>query len=202
MKQYTAAGGAATAFGFNLTFLPEFLYFNPAANQLTSLKVEDQGTGVLLDLDTTGINAVKNFMCPGVVSNGVLLRLAAGNILGRNVYISGVTSAAGAVDFFTNGDNKTQIMYKTTKAYILASNPTVFTKFSALFLPSLAAGDKVYIDFADGSSQIFEREDLNALSGIFQQVVGYIVNNVGSYISKVTVITASAQTAYQMAVLI
>lgn len=202
MKQYTAAGGAGAAFNFPLTFLPEFFYFNPAANQLTSLKVEDQGDGILLDLDTTGINAVKNFMTSGIVTNGVFLRLADGIILNRNVTISGVTSAAGAVDFFCSGDNMGKTPFKYTKATILANNLTAFTKFSALFLPSLAAGDRVYIEFNDGTQQIFEREELNMLSGIYQNVVGYIINNVGSYIKKASVLAAAQQTGYQLSVLL
>lgn len=201
MKAYTAAGGAATAFSFQLTFLPEFLIFNPSTNQLTSLKVEDQGDGVILDLDTTGLNAMKNFLFSGTKANAVCLLLADGVKLGRNITVSGVTSAAGAVDFYTSGDKRGVSTIKSLKAAILANNPTLFTKFTALFLPSLAAGDKVYIDYIDGHSQIFERDELEQISGHIQNVVGYLVNNLQSYINKVTVIAASQQTAYVMTVL-
>ena len=201
MKQYTAAGGAATPFSFNLTFLPEFLFY-ATANALTSLKVEDQGDGVLLDLDATGIGAAKNFMATGVPTNGFLFRLADGTKLGRNITISGVTSAAGTVDFFCSGDTPGVSSFKYQKAAILANNPTVFDKFSALFIPSLAAGDRIIIDFASGLTQIFEREELAAISGLYQATTGYIINNVGSYISKATVICASANTAYALSVLI
>jgi len=196
MKNFTAAGGAATAFTYTGTFLPEFLYFNPSTNQLTSLKIEDQGGGIYLDLDTTGINACKNFMTDGVVTNGVFLRLANGTILGRNITISGVTSASGAVDFFLCGDRMGDLPYRYTKANVLATTLTYFDKFAALFLPSMAAGDKVYVDFNDGSQQIFEREELNMISGIYQNVVGYIINNVGSYIKRVGVLVASQQLVY------
>lgn len=202
MKAYTAAGGAATPFSFPLTFLPEFLIFNPAANQLTSLKVEDQGDGVILDLDTTGLNALKNFMFAGTKANAVCLVLADGIRLNRNITVSGVTSAAGAIDFFTSGDNKGTTTIKSLKAAILANNPTVFEKFTALFLPSLAAGDKVYVDYNDGNTQIFERDELEQLSGHYQNVTGYVLNNVSSYIKKAQVIAASAQTAYVLTALI
>lgn len=200
MKAYTAAGGAATAFSFQLNFLPEFLVFNPAANQLTSLKVEDQGDGVILDLDTVGINAMKNFMFPGTKTNAVLLILADGVKLDRNITVSGVTSAAGAVDFYTSGDKKGKSTLKSLKAAILANNPTVFTKFTALFVPSIAAGDKAYVDFVDGHSQIYERDELEQISGHYQNVVGYVINNVQSYINKVTMICASQNTAYVLTV--
>jgi len=202
MKAYTAAGGAATPFSFPLTFLPEFLIFNPAANQLTSLKVEDQGDGVILDLDTTGINTLKNFCFEGTKTNACAMILADGVKLGRNITVSGVTSAAGAVDFYTSGDRKGSSTIKSMKAAILANNPTVFTKFSALFLPSIAAGDRAIVDFVDGHTQIFERDELEQISGHYQNVVGYIINNVQSYIQRVQVICASANTAYVMSVLI
>jgi hypothetical protein len=202
MKAYTAAGGAATAFSFQLSFLPEFLLFNAGANQLTSIKVEDQGDGVILDLDTVGINAVKNFMFAGTKANTTLLILADGVKLNRNITISGVTSAAGAVDFYTCGDKKGKSTIKLLKAAILANNPTVFNKFSALFVPSMAAGDRAIIDFVDGHSQIFERDELEQLSGHYENVVGYVINNVQSYINQVTMYCATLNTAYVMTVLI
>jgi hypothetical protein len=201
MKAYTAAGGVATAFSFPLTFIPEFIIFNNVV-PLTSLKVEDQGDGVILDLDATGIAALKNFMFAGTVANNVLLVLADGIRLNRNITVSGVTSAAGAIDFYTSGDNKGTATIKSTKAAILANNPTVFSKFTALFLPSLAAGDKVYVDYNDGSTQIFEAAELSQLSGHFGNVTGIVVNNVSSYIKQVQVIAAAAQTAYLLSLLI
>lgn len=201
MKAFTAPGGVATPFSFPLTFLPEFLIFNNVV-PLTSLKVEDQGDGVILDLDATGIGALKNFMFSGTVASTVCLVLADGIRLNRNITISGVTSAAGAIDFYTSGDKKGLSTVKSTKAAILANNPTVFEKFTALFLPSLAAGDKVYVDYNDGSTQIFELAELNQLSGHYQNVPGVIINNVSSYISRVQVIAAAAQTAYLISVLI
>lgn len=202
MKAYTAAGGAGVPFSFNLTFLPEFLIFNPAANQLTSLKVDDQADGILLDLDTTGLNAAKNFMMPGTKANAVLLRLADGNRPNRNITISGVTSAAGAIDFFAFSDNIGISSFKCGKVAILANNPTTFNKFSALFLPSLAAGDRVIINYRDGYTQITERDELEQLSGLYQAATGYIINNVQSYIDSVQVVAAAAMTAYQLSVLI
>lgn len=201
MKQYTAPGGAATAFSFNMTFLPEFLFY-ATANALTSLKVEDQGDGVILDLDSAGCTAVKNFMVYGIPTNGHLFRLADGVRLNRNITVSGVTSAAGTVDFFVSGDNKGISSFTYNKFSILANNPTDVRKFTALFIPSLAAGDRIYIDYLDGHTQIYEREELAALSGIYQVTTGYVINNVNSYIDKVQIICASLNTAYKMSVLI
>jgi len=202
MKQYTAAGGVGIAFAFNLTFLPEFLFY-ATANALTSLKVEDQGSGVILDLDSAGCTAVKNYMVHGTVpANGHTFRLADGVIIGRNITVSGVTSAAGAVDFFCNGDNRGIAPFKYSKFAILANNPTEVKKFTALFIPSLAAGDRVIVDFTDGHTQIFEREELAALSSLYQLTSGYIINNVNSYIDRVTITCAAANTGYIMSVML
>lgn len=201
MKAFTAPGGAAVAFSFNLTFLPEFLIFNAAANQLTSLKVDDQNDGVILDLDTAGLNACKNFMFNGTKANAVFLRLADGQRNNRNITISGVTSAVGAIDFFACSDNVGISSFKTGKVAVLANNPTEFSKFSALFLPSLAAGDRIIIDYSDGHTQIMERDELEQLSGLYNNIVGYIINNVTSYISNVTVICAAANTVYKLSVI-
>lgn len=201
MKQFTAPGGIATAFTFSLTFMPEYLIFDNTV-PLTSLKVEDQGVGVILDLDTAGIAAVKNFGFQGTKANYVALILANGVILNRNVTISGVTSAAGAVPFFTSGDNKGDVMIRTSKATILANNPTMFEKFTAVFVPSFASGDRAIIDYASGFSQIFEKEELEQLSGHIQNVVTPVVNNLQSYIKKLTAICAAQNTAYVLSAIL
>jgi len=201
MKAYTAAGGAATPFSFQLTFCPEFLVWSNTV-ALTSIKVEDQGYGTVLDLDSTGIPAVGNLMFIGTVASNLMLVLADGVLLNRNITISGVTSAAGAIDFYVSGDKKGTAFMKTTKAAILANNPTVFSKFTALFVPSMAAGDRAIVDYVSGHSQIYEVAELKQLSGHFQNVTGAIINNVQSYIKQVTMLCASQNTAYILSVVV
>ena len=122
MLIFTAPGGIATPFSFNMTYLPEFLSYNPGANPLTSLRVETQEDGVLHDWNAAAIAAMNGFMKVGTVTaNDVNLRLADGELRPKNVTISGVTSAAGAVRFYVCSDNKGLAAFKSSNAAILAS---------------------------------------------------------------------------------
>jgi hypothetical protein len=199
---FTAPGGAATAFSFNMTYLPEFLRYNAGANQLTSLRVETQEDGVLHDWTLAGLNAMNGFMKLGAqTANDTTLRLSDGELRPKNVTISGVTSAAGAVAFYVCSDNKGTVPFKSSNAAILALNPTKFEKFTAVFIPTMAtATDYAEITFDDGHTNRFEMEDLRSLSSNFQQVEGIIINNINGNIVSATVRTAAATPAYVLSV--
>jgi hypothetical protein len=201
---FTAPGGAATAFSFNMTYLPEFLTYNPGANPLTSLRVETQEDGVLHDWNAAAIAAMNNFMKVGTVTaNDVNLRLSDGELRPKNVTISGVTSAAGAVPFYVASDNVGTVPFKSSNAAILALNPTRFEKFTALFIPALATGtDYAEIEYYDGHKQRWELEDLRRRTSDFQQVEGVIINNVNGYIKAATIRCAALTPAYILSVFI
>lgn len=199
---FTAPGGVGVPFTWNMTYLPEFFSFNHGGNQLTSLRIETQEDGVLHDWTAAGLNAMNGFMKPGTqTANDVNLRIADGEIRPKNVTISGVTSAVGAVSFYVCSDNIGQVPFKSSNANILALNPTVFEKFTALFVPTMATvTDYAEVTFFDGHTQRFEMEDLRRLSSSYQQVEGIIINNVNGYIKKAIIRTAAATPAYIMSV--
>ena len=201
---FTAPGGVATPFSFNLTYLPEYLRWNAGANPLTSLRVETQEDGVLHDWTAAGIAAMNGFMLVGTLpANDVIVRLSDGELRPKNVTISGVTSAAGAVVFSAGSDNKGIVPYKSSNAAILAANPTVFENFTALFVPgAVTATDRFEVTFKDGHRQNFDILDLQALSARFQQVAGTIVNNYEGNIDKVEVTCAAQRAAYILSVYI
>ena len=201
---FTAPGGIGTPFSFNMTFLPEFLSWNDGANALTSLRVETQEDGVLHDWTTLGLAAMNGYMKVGAqAANENLVRLADGELRPKNVTISGITSAAGAIAFSVCSDNKGRSAYKSSNAAILAGNPTVFEKFFALFVPAaVTATDRFEVEFADGHKQNFDIVDLQRLSSMYQQVQGTIVNNIDGYIKRVTVTCAAAHPAYILSVYI
>jgi hypothetical protein len=200
----TAAGGVATPFSFNMTYLPEFLHYNPGANPLTSLRVETQEDGVLHDFTAAGIAAMNGFMQVGTVTaNDVILRLADGELRPRNVTISGVTSAAGAVNFYVASDNKGLSAYKTSNAAILALNPTTFEKFTALFVPAMATlTDYAEITYDDDHQQRWELQDIRIQSTKFQQLPTCVINNIDGRIKKAVVRCAAATPAYILSVYI
>lgn len=201
---FTAPGGVATPFSFNMTFLPEFIGWNDGGNPLTSLRIETQEDGVLHDFTAAGIAAMNGFMKVGAqAANEVLITLASGEIRPKNVTVSGVTSAAGAIAFSVCSDNTGIVAFKSSNAAILAANPTVFEKFTALFVPAaVTATDRFEVEFSDGHKQNFDIVDLQRLSSQYQQVQGTIVNNKDGYIKKVTVTCAAAHPAYILSVYI
>lgn len=202
MLIFTAPGGVGTPFTFNTTYLPEFLTFNHGGNQLTSLRVETQEDGVLHDWTTAGLNAMNGFMKVGAMTaNDVQLRLSDGELRPKNVTISGVTSAVGAVSMYVASDNVGTVPFKSSNAAILALNPTLFEKFTALFIPTMAtATDYAEITYDDGHVQRWEMEDIRRASSAFQQVEGIIINNVNGYIKKAVVRCAAATPAYILSV--
>lgn len=204
MLIFTAPGGIGTAFAFNMTYLPEFLTYNHGGNQLTSLRVETQEDGVLHDWTTAGLNAMNGFMKMGAqTANDIQLRLSDGELRPKNVTVSGVTSAVGAVAFYVASDNKGISAFKSSNAAILALNPTVFEKFTAVFLPTMAtATDYAEISYNDGHVQRWEMEDLRRASSTYQQVEGIIINNVDGRITRAVVRCAAATPAYILSVYI
>lgn len=202
MLIFTAPGGIATPFAFNMTYLPEFLTFNHGGNQLTSLRVETQEDGVLHDWTAAGLNAMNGFMKIGALTaNDIQLRLADGELRPKNVTISGVTSAVGAIAFYVASDNKGISAFKSSNAAILALNPTNFEKFTALFIPAMAtATDYAEITYDDGHVQRWEMEDLRRASSTYQQVEGIIVNNIDGKIKRAQVRCAAATPCYILSV--
>lgn len=204
MLLFTAAGGVATPFTFNLTYLPEILSFNDGGNPLTSLRVETQEDGVLHDWTTAGLAAMANFMKVGAITaNDISLQLTDGELRPKNVTISGVTSAVGAVNFYGWSDNTGTAAFKSSNAQILALNPTLFEKFTAVFIPTMATlTDYAELTFDDGHNQRFEMEDFLRLSSNYQEVEGVIINNLAGNIKKAVVRCAAATPSYILSVFI
>jgi len=198
---FTAPGGIATPFTFNMNYLPQFLTFNNVV-PLTSLRVQTQEDGVLHDFLAASIAVINGFMVPGAqAANIVTLRLANGNLNPRNVTISGVTSAAGAIGFFEASDQYGTAPFKTTNAQILALNPTTFENFTAIWVPTMAAvTDTAEVQYRSGFRQTFNINDLAALSSYYQEVPQIMVNNAHSYIKSVKFTCAAASAAYILSV--
>lgn len=197
---FTAPGGAGVPFSWQLPYLPQFLSFTNAV-ALTSLRIETAEDGVLHDFSTAAIPAMANFMKVGTVTASQLtFRLADGE-LKRNVQFSGVTSAAGAVPFFISSEKKGQLAYKSKQGTCLAGVPTEFTKFTALFIPTMATGtDRAVITYSNGHVQSYNMEDLRDLSSIYQQVEGVIINNTYANISSVMITCAALTPVYILSV--
>jgi hypothetical protein len=198
---FTAPGGIATPFAFNMNYLPQFLTFNNVV-PLTTLRIETQEDGVLHDWTAAGIAAVNGYMVLGAqAANIVTLRVANGHLKNKNVTISGVTSAAGAIGFFVCSDNLGSYAFKTNNAAILALNPTRFENFTAVFAPTMAAvTDRCEVVYNNGHQEIYNINDLAAMTSMFQEVPAIMVNNINAYIKSATFTCAAATPAYVFSV--
>jgi len=194
---FTAPGGIATPFAFPLKGLPQFLTFNNVV-PLTSLRVETQEDGVIHDWVALSIAAMNGYMVLGAqAANIVTLRLANGFLSNRNVTISGVTSAAGAIGFYAASDKPGTAPFITKNANILALEPTDITDFTAVFTPAMAAvTDTCEVVYRNGHRQVYNINDLAALSSLYQEVPAIMVNNINANVHKATFTCAAATPAY------
>ena len=197
MKIGTLTTGVGVVTTIDLQYVPEQIGY-AAATQLTGFKAEVLGEGVICDLDAAGLTAVGVHRLAGKPTNGYVIPLADGIIKGKTLRLTFTNSAAQTPDVFAFGDNVGSIYIRTNKATVLLNNNTLFDKFGALFLPSLAAGDKVTVTYEDALTQIWDRDDLAFKSGMFQNVTGYVIDNLEGAIKTVQVLVAATQTAYVM----
>ena len=193
---------AAAQHQFDINYIPQFLMWEAAAAPLTNLRIEEQNEGVLVDLPAAAVVNVCRFSRLGVAASTFnMLRLANGHIKNKNVTITAIIAAAVAVPFYASSDAPGNIAFKYQTAALLAGQPMTFDNFSALFLPALAAGDTVFVEFDNGHQQLFSPEELLELAALYQTagaVTDFVINNLGSYIKKATVTEAIAGAAYVM----
>jgi len=179
----------------NLTYLPEFLFFE-AATTPTMLRVTVLGDGVICDLDANGLNAINGIDAVSRVANGILLRLSNGLIAGRNVEIV-ITNAVAAplqVNGFSTAKGSFYVQY--LRQIVLANSGQTFRDFSLLALPAIAPTDTVDVNYQDGTSQRFNAAELRQLVGVNgHQVTHPAVLNMDGTVKAVTVIPAGQITA-------
>jgi hypothetical protein len=197
MKSGTLTTGVGIVTTLDLQYVPEAIGY-VSATQLTAFKAEVLGEGVICDLDAAGLTAVGNHRLLGKPANGYVIPLADGMVKGKSLRLTFTNGAAAMPDIFAFGDNIGSVYVRTNKATILLNNNTQLQKFGALFLPSLAAGDKVTATYEDGLTQIWDRDDIALKSGFFQNTAGYVIDNLDGTIKNVQVLVAATQTAYLM----
>jgi hypothetical protein len=194
MKIGTTGAVISTAYTFNMTFLPQYLFFATAVAPV-ALKVSVFGDGVVTDLDAAGCLAVQNIRLYGRVTNGYLIPLANGLIKGKNVEIIYTTGAATAVDLYG-------ISLKSGNAYIqclrqtaLANSGVNIEKFAFLGLPNAATGDTITVTYADGLIQKVQFEELKAQLSLYCYDVNNVIgiDNVDAEISNVSFVPAATQ---------
>jgi hypothetical protein len=207
MLIFTAPGGIGAAFTQNIPFLPEALHWNDAAAPLTNLRISTKEEGVLHDWNAAAIAAMNGYMNVGVqAANDVDMKVASGH-LERQVTINGTTSAAGAINFYARSDNKgqgmTPVCLKSQIDTNIALTQTIYQNFMAMFIPTMATlTDYADVEFDDGHKERLEIQDLIGMSTLYQQVAAIIINNITSYIHRVSLRTAANTPVYTLKVFI
>jgi hypothetical protein len=119
--------------------------------------------------------------------------------------VTATIAAAAAVPFQACSDCPGKNAFKYTTAALLAGQPTPFQDFAALFLPGLAPGDNVLVEFTNGHVQLFNEVELLEMTALWQNnqlATGFHINNINSYIHKATVTQAIAGVAYVYSVIL
>lgn len=198
MRIGTIASGVGTVTTFQLAFLPERLRFI-AATQLTAIKVNILGEGVICDLDANGITSIGKMQMMGDVTNGYQIPLADGLIPAKNVEITITNSAAVAVDLYAESTNKGGKAYvQCLRSTAFASTPVDLTKFSYLGLQNAAASDQIDITYQDGTINKTEFAELPFILALMQNSVATPkgIDNTLGLISKVRFIPNATQIIY------
>lgn len=161
MKIGTLTTGDAVATTINLTYLPQKIWF-AVATQLTSIKIEVLGLGVIVDLNTAGINTLCKAGKVGGVTNGFELQLADGLVVNKNVVMTFVNSAAQTPDINAYSDGVGNVILKSTQQKVFASSGTDIDGSDFAFL-SLVNGtlatDELNLTLG-GITQKFKLSDL------------------------------------------
>jgi hypothetical protein len=199
---YFTTPAAAGTYPFNVNYMPEFIIYDAAAAPLTNLRVSEQNAGVLVDLPLAAIAQVRTLGRFGLTASTVTrIRLANGHIKDKNVTITLTQPGAVAIPVHLSSDCPGNACFKYTIAALLAGQPLAFTDFTALFLPGLAAGDFVRVEFTNGHIQTFAAVELLEFTSMYQSqqlATGFILNNINCYIHRATVTEAIAGVAYVM----
>ena len=195
MKVGTATHAATTQ--LNLQFCPQYLSI--AGGTVTSVKVDVLGAGTILDLDANGLAAVGYRDLKAVTSGTFLLPLADGLVKNKTLVITIVNTHVSAdADVCAFSYNEGSVYIKSETQTVLANNNPMLYNFAQVWLPNLASGDKVTCEFADGTNQIFEREELGLMSTLQQATSQYLVDNKLQTYSNIRVLVATTQSVYVM----
>lgn len=190
------ATGANTVAVLNLQYMPQNISWAlPNSGDVQNIKIEVLGTGVLVDLDHDGIESCSNFLQKGTGYR--VLNLANGLIKNKTVVITltGNTSSA-AIDIFAGAEQTGNLYVRHNKYTVLPNNNVSFRDYAVLYLPNLAANDKVTNTYVDGTTQIFENVDLMANSLYFQTTPSMLVNNVEGRVKDSQVLVGLQQLVY------
>lgn len=170
-----ASGIATTTQVPTFSTVHQFLYFEIATTP-QSIKVNVNGDTLITDLDTAGLNVLKNIRSNGPYTNAFLIQMATGMITGVNVDVTVVNNVASAFNIY--GMNRRR-QISGTEQYVQslginlnAGQSFDIVNFIYCGLPSAASADIINI-YGRGNRQVQTREfsakqELETIRGILQ----------------------------------
>jgi len=146
----TVAAGIGTPTPFNAyNSVPQFLYFEIATTP-QRLTVNVSGDTLICDLDTAGLNALKNPRSEGIPTNGFLIPLANGLITGKTIDITIVNNVATAFPLYGISVDAAPVdnpgFYVSLGANINAGATVILENFTYAAFPSMTAGNAANAD--------------------------------------------------------
>lgn len=191
----TIQSGATTEI-INLQYVPQSIsWADPVAGGIQGIKVEVLGTGVLVDLDVTGLTSVCQFLQKGTGYH--VLNLADGLIKNKTCVITLIgNTAANDIDVYATSEQSGSLYVRHNKFTILPNNNVSLAGFAVCFMPSLATGDKVTATYKDGTTQIWEDIDLASQTMYYQCTADNIVNNINNNVKDIQILVATQQLVY------
>lgn len=185
-----------------ITFCPQFLVISGVATIDVDLKVQTLQDGVIFDVDNAGLQVVKEPAAKGRPSSNYLIVQLVNGLLGSATTIITLTNNDGvnAVDVFATSEKGKGNTYTTVyRTKVFANVGQLFKNFSAIYVPSAAAGDifSVYSRKNDINDNM-RLEEIRALS-LYKQnldVIGVI--NFDQSISSVNYTPVADRDVYTM----
>ena len=196
---------AASTTLLRIQWVPEKLVLvsqnaTPVIADITGLKVNVLGDGVICDLDNTGLKAMNGVGKVAYHANEPEIVLADGIITGKTTEITIVNgSATDAWDVYALGDNKGKAYVKTLRQTVLANSGAKFTDVGYLAVPSMGASDEFNVTFVDGLVHKFSDVGLkHRIATIQGNDVYPAFSNLNGIMDLIQFIPVSEQVVYTM----
>lgn len=188
---------ASTTTTFNLTYLPQYLAFTTGTTP-SAIKVNALGDGVIMDIDDTGIDAIKTIRRAGENTNSYFLPLANGIIEGKNCEISVTNATASDFTLYGSSKQKGYAYVQSIRQSCLANSGVDFRDFAYIAFPSMGANDELNVTFKDGHTQKFYRDELQEWLGDNQNDIAsqYNLDNLNGGVKVANFIGVAQQIAY------
>jgi hypothetical protein len=192
---------ASTTTTFNLPFTPQSFTFANITT-ITGFKVTPQGGTPVIDLDAAGLAALRNQRQQSAVTTFSDFMAANGVVKDKACLVEITNGATVSTVYHTSYSNQTPAtaFLTSTRETVLVGASQRFEKFAVLACPSAASTDYFMIEFADGVTQRFERDELRNLLSKFQAVTNdandYKIDNLDGWIKAVEFTATSQQIVY------